>query len=639
YENPIAGEDRLVSMALGGVNGDWRLFVSDDLSNGEGGSIASWSLEFEAGTILHADYRSESVIPITTEQLTATGKSVDLHLTFAPSRGCDLTLVNQTGPNFIEGEFDNLPNGANVDLWYDGKVYHFVAWYFGGDGNDLKLLWRDAGLASWGRNVFGELGNGGSPIWYEVPVAVDQKGFLRGKTIAAVSAGSRHTLVLCTDGTLAAWGENQYGQIGDGTYLNRFTPVPVDQSGVLSGKEVFAISAGEYHNLVICSDGTLATWGANFSDQLGDPRHPFGGTTVPVEVNRDGTLSGRTVISITNGGLHNLVLCSDGTAISWGDNSSAQLGLGTYFNTPNPSVIPPVGALSGKQIKSLFAGSNYSMALCFDGSIVGWGRDSEGQLGAGTSVFLPKSVLVDRSGILNGKMPVFATSGERHTLVLLSEGSLAGWGLNRHGELGDGTTTNRFTPIRPGAGSFLDSKLVTEIAAGASHSLALCSDGTLASWGWNYAGMLGDGTTTPRLRPVAIENNGLLADKRILGLADLSSGTDISIARFAGLPSYSVEGPDDTPLTQTDSTVDFGSTAVSGASIERRLIIRNQGLGSLSNLVASIENSLGNAFSISVAPDQVVGPGESTLVAIRFSPDQSGPHSAVVRLSCDEGSA
>ncbi|MCB1092966.1 MAG: hypothetical protein KDL87_15620, partial [Verrucomicrobiae bacterium] len=294
YENPIAGEDRLVSMALGGVNGDWRLFVSDDLSNGEGGSIASWSLEFEAGTILHADYRSESVIPLTTEQLTATGKSVDLHLTFAPSRGCDLTLVNQTGPNFIEGEFDNLPNGANVDLWYDGKVYHFVAWYFGGDGNDLKLLWRDAGLASWGRNVFGELGNGGSPIWYEVPVAVDQKGFLRGKTIAAVSAGSRHTLVLCTDGTLAAWGENQYGQIGDGTYLNRFTPVPVDQSGVLSGKEVFAISAGEYHNLVICSDGTLATWGANFSDQLGDPRHPFGGTTVPVEVNRDGTLSGRT---------------------------------------------------------------------------------------------------------------------------------------------------------------------------------------------------------------------------------------------------------------------------------------------------------------------------------------------------------
>ena len=103
-----------------------------------------------------------------------------------------------------------------------------------------------------------------------LPVLVNRTGVLAGKTVIKMACGEYHSLALCSDGTLAAWGTNQSAQLGDGTTISRTSPVAVDRSGVLAGKTVVAIAAAQYHNLVLCSDGSMATWGGNTNGKLGN---------------------------------------------------------------------------------------------------------------------------------------------------------------------------------------------------------------------------------------------------------------------------------------------------------------------------------------------------------------------------------
>ena len=127
--------------------------------------------------------------------------------------------------------------------------------------------------------------------------------------VLAMAAGSKHSLALCSDGTVAGWGAG--AMTGDGTNEERSLPVAVDASGALAGKRVVKIAAGENHSLVLCADGTLVAWGKNDFGQLGD-----GGnldSPVPVRVDPDGLLDGKTILGIAAGGNFNLVLCSDGT--------------------------------------------------------------------------------------------------------------------------------------------------------------------------------------------------------------------------------------------------------------------------------------------------------------------------------------
>ena len=113
------------------------------------------------------------------------------------------------------------------------------------------------------------MGNG-SITTSKVPVLVDSSGVLAGKTVIAIAAGYYHSLALCADGTLVAWGYNGYGQLGNNSTTNSSVPVVVDRAGVLAGKTVTAIAAGASHSLALCADGTLAAWGCNDDGQLGN---------------------------------------------------------------------------------------------------------------------------------------------------------------------------------------------------------------------------------------------------------------------------------------------------------------------------------------------------------------------------------
>ena len=322
-------------------------------------------------------------------------------------------------------------------------------------------LKTDGTLWAWGDNTYGQLGDG-TTTNRAVPVLI-------GSGYSAVAAGDGHTVALKSDGSLWAWGWNVYGQLGDGTNTQHNTPVQI-------GAGYSAVAAGGYHTLALKTDGSLWAWGDNSYGQLGN------GTTTnrntPVQIG-----SGYSAVSA--GYFHTLALKADGSLWVWGDNSYGQLGNGnsTQLNTP---------AQIGSGYSVIAAGYNHSFAVKTDGSLWAWGGNAYGQLGDGTTTQRNSPVLI-------GSGYSTVTVGAQHTVALMTDASLWAWGANGSGQLGDGTTTQRNTPVLIGSG-------YSAIAAGSAYTLAMKPEGSLWAWGGNSFGELGDGTLAQRISPVLVVN-------------------------------------------------------------------------------------------------------------------------------------
>jgi len=372
-------------------------------------------------------------------------------------------------------------------------------------------------LWSWGYNEYGSIGNGTTANQLQ-PVAVLTTGVLADKTVTSVSVGNAHGLALCSDGTVAAWGRNLYGNLGTGNNNGSSVPVQVIQTGVLAGKTVTQVAAGSSHSLALCSDGTLVAWGQGNNGTLGN-----GGTAhvnQPVLVDQTGVLAGKTVTRIAGGGNQSFALCSDGTLVAWGYNNLGQLGTGsTSADVLVPALVDQSGVLAGKTVTKLAAGANHSLALCADGTLVAWGFNGSGQLGIGNLTSSASPVLVDRSGVLAGKTVVEITVGQSHSAVLCADGTIASWGRGYDSQLGNGTSTGDATlPVLVDRSGVLAGKTVTELQGGAVNTYALCSDGSVVVWGEGWFGGLGNGSTTPSPVPVLVSTSGLPAGQKFVKL-------------------------------------------------------------------------------------------------------------------------
>jgi alpha-tubulin suppressor-like RCC1 family protein len=459
-------------------------------------------------------YDSAMDVPVTVNGLTATGNTATVALNFAPLPGTNLTLVNNTGLAPIVGSFSNLTHGQTLNLSYGGVNYQFVANYYGGTGNDLVLQWANTRLLAWGTNGSGQLGNNAitdSPI----PTAVNSTGVLAGKSITSVAVGSNHSIALSSDGRIAAWGYNGFGQLGVGTAVDSLVPVNVTTTGVLSGKTVIAIAAGQFHNLALCTDGTLAAWGYNFYGQLGNGL--TSNSSTPVAVSKTGVLTGKTIIAIAAGTYHSFALCSDGTLAAWGYNGNGELGNGGTGFSPLPVAVDTTGVLAGKTIAAVFAGSFHNFALCTDGTLAGWGYNGYWQLGDNSVNSRSVPVLVNVSGVLSGKTITAASAGYYHSLALCADGTVAAWGYNGNGELGDGSNNPSLIPVAVNAGGVLVGKTVASLSSGAVHNIASCTDGTLVSWGYNGDGELGSGVSGSSNVPVTVNSSALLTGEFFAG--------------------------------------------------------------------------------------------------------------------------
>ena len=273
-------------------------------------------------------------------------------------------------------------------------------------------------------------------------------------------------------------GWNGLGQVGAG-------PAEGSNAPVYAGlPDAVSVAAGWFHTLAVRKDGTVWAWGWNGVGQLGD------GTTTdrhtPVQV------AGLTDIATVAAGAHSsFAITRSGTVYAWGWNPTGQLGDGTAVDRHRPvrlSTLPPMAQISG--------GAYHTLAVSADHRAWSWGWNGLGALGDGTTTdqLVPRPI----PG-LDGVKQVAA--GMLHSLSLSLLGSVSAWGWNGVGQLGDGTTTDH---SRPAAVQGLDTgNLVSYIAAGAHHSLAVKSEDVVA-WGWNASGQLGDGTTVDRPVPVRV---------------------------------------------------------------------------------------------------------------------------------------
>ncbi len=274
-----------------------------------------------------------------------------------------------------------------------------------------------------------------------------------------VSGGGFHSLAIGANGQVFAWGDNSYGQAGDGSRLERYVPVPIPG---LSG--VFGIAAGGFHSLALVQGGSVLAWGDNQHGQLG--QNSTLDSTTPE------TVSGLSnVVEIAAGYMFSLALKSDGTVWAWGANESGQLGNGTTVDQLKPAQIP---GLSG--IIAIAAGSAYGLALKNDGTVWAWGDNEFGQLGTGDSV--PRFTPVQVEG-LNGVLNV--SGGGNHSLALKNDGTVWAWGDNRAGQLGNGNTVEQLRPVQVQGLSG-----VRQVSAGYMYSLALKGDNNYntAVWAW-----------------------------------------------------------------------------------------------------------------------------------------------------------
>jgi alpha-tubulin suppressor-like RCC1 family protein len=338
----------------------------------------------------------------------------------------------------------------------------------------------DGTVWSWGDNTYGELGDGTNDYQYS-PILIPG---LTGVT--AISAGYLHSMALKSDGTVWAWGWNAQGQLGNGTEID--SNVPVEVSGLT---DVIAIDASRFHSLALKSDGTVWAWGQNTEGQLGDGTETNSSTPVQVITGLGGpALTG--VIAIDGGGYHSLALKSDHTVWAWGMDGYGQVdgtlqaGIRDY-----PVQVPGISGIT-----AISGGFNHSLALKSDGTVWAWGLngtlsggDEYGMRGNGTTTHtiagVNKVLGAGGSGFLTDVIAIGA--GQQGSQALKSDGTVWAWGRNYiGGEFGNGTYDNSAVPMQTSNVDLASS--VTAFSVGENETLALKSDGTVWAWGYpNYA--------------------------------------------------------------------------------------------------------------------------------------------------------
>ena len=370
-----------------------------------------------------------------------------------------------------------------------------------GNGYSLALS-ADGTVYTWGRNEYGQLGNGVTTTNSLVPVAVKTAGTpMEGKIITQLSAKVWYALALASDGTVYSWGFNSWGQLGNGTSgtaNNASAPVAVKTAGTpMEGKTIMQVAAGATHSLALATDGTIYAWGKNEYGQLGNDSTT--NSSVPVAVKTTGTpMEGKTIIQIHAGYEHSLALASDGTVYAWGRNNSGQLGKNDATDAHIPAAVQTLGtSMAGKVIVQLAAGNSQSMALASDGTVYTWGWNQYGQLGNGTTTDSRIPVAVVTTGTpMAGKVVSQIAAGNAHALAMTDDGIVYTWGWNQYGQLGNNSTINSSLPVAvKTTGTPLAGKIITQITSGGSpNSLVLANDGTMYTWGWGQYGQLGNGT-------------------------------------------------------------------------------------------------------------------------------------------------
>jgi alpha-tubulin suppressor-like RCC1 family protein len=388
-----------------------------------------------------------------------------------------------------------------------------------------------------------------------------------------VNSHGSQTLVLHASGLVTGFGYNNSGQVGDGTRENPQRPAKV-LMGAYNGtyylgddpaNPVIAVAALYRHSLALTADGSVFSWGANNTGELGNdtlgnqftPIRPMRGMYLGTSYLGDNPTNPVTAIS---GGInYSMVIAKDGTLYGFGRNDYGQLGNNSTASTPSPMRVLKgaypggtfLGDDSANPVVAIAAGDYHFLALTKDGSLYAWGRNSNGQLGTGDTTGQLTPVRVRKGNYAgstylgdnaaNGITAIRA--GGNASIVILADGTVMSWGGNTHGKLGDNTTTDRWAPVSVLAGEYPGSntfggnpaRQIRTISIGMTHVIALCEDGSVYGWGSNAFGNLGIGSGEYSATPVQVRRGEypgteFLGDNKLLRVMDVAAADEYSIA-------------------------------------------------------------------------------------------------------------
>ncbi len=295
-----------------------------------------------------------------------------------------------------------------------------------------------------------------------------------------VSGGVFHSLAIAQNGTLWAWGDNLYGCLGDGTNVNKNTPVQIGTATNWS-----KISAGQEFSLAVKTDGTLWAWGLNSYSVLGN--NSSSPLNVPTQV---GTATDWAEVSA--GVFKAVAIKTNGTLWAWGSNSNNEL-----ISTVTANIIQvPTQVGTSTNWSKVDMGSGHVLAIKTNGSLWAWGFNIYGEIGTGLTTQAVVNVPTQIGTATNWST---ISAGVLQSLAVKTDGTLWAWGFNERGQIGDGTLIDKNVPTQIGTATNWN-----RISSGAGHSLAQKTNGTFWSWGYNNRGQLGDGTIISKNIPTQV---------------------------------------------------------------------------------------------------------------------------------------
>lgn len=487
-----------------------------------------------------------------------------------------LSTATHSTPEFAESFDNDIivknviipSNQTNIGGFQEGSILASTT-LSSGESHTCGIL-LNSSITCFGQNSGGQLGTG--KAWgsgdEKSPQITDN--LPNNRSPIGIAAGSRHTCALLENGRVSCWGMNTYGQLGNGVvgYGSSYAKTsPILTNGMPGNLSAIALSAGSYHTCAIIENGSVACWGKNSNGQLGD-----GSTThrnIPTLVNN--FPSNRSAIAISSGAMHTCAILNNGSVVCWGYQGSGLLGNGQSVPRNNAwGLISDFG--SGMRAIAISAGSIHTCAILENGSVACWGQDSSGQLGNGNSGIATKPVITEnlpgsRSAIAisvgyghscvildnqsvscwghqdhigngtqssnldyptltaslgNNASAVGISSSLYHTCVLLGNGSVSCWGTGNYGKLGNGDLQTKRIPTLvsdfgnnqtiaipeldfdgDGTINLLQSHrpkvdvYSSSMNSGSRTACTILSNGSVACWGWGASGELGVGSNPP----------------------------------------------------------------------------------------------------------------------------------------------
>lgn len=290
-----------------------------------------------------------------------------------------------------------------------------------------------------------------------------------------------------TQGGLWAAGYNSTGELGDNSISHRSSPVQTITGGT-NWKLVAAFGSVS----AIKTDGSLWLWGSNTYGQLGENLKTPAHRSSPVQT----VSGGNNWVLVASGGYHTAAIKTDGTLWTWGYNTTGTLGDNSVTHRSSP--VQTVA--SSATYKRASCGQYHTAAIKTDGTLWTWGNNSNGQLGNNSLAHRSSPVQTAAAGT-NWKL---VSGGYYHTAAIKTDGTLWTWGHNSYGDLGDGSTINKSSPVQ----TIATGTNWKHVSGCGYHTSAIKTDSTLWLWGSNQYGELGDNSISNKSSPVQTISTG-----------------------------------------------------------------------------------------------------------------------------------